>query len=108
MDSLSNFSKALFALVLLLVSGVLGQMSLNISNVGTLFKSLRTSSLGEIHSDFHLDSIRNASTILAYSTMKWYNGNESGQTPGLLPASGPWSWWEAGALMGQVKTPELL
>lgn len=34
--------------------------------------------------------------------MKYYNGNESGQTPGLLPASGQWSWWEAGALLGQV------
>ncbi len=35
--------------------------------------------------------------------MSYYNGNESGQTPGLLPAEGQWSWWEAGALFGQVR-----
>src|SRR5947207_1116546 len=32
--------------------------------------------------------------------MKYYNGNQTGQTPGLLP--GPYYWWEAGAMFGQM------
>jgi len=48
------------------------------------------------------ESIKNVASALAFSTMSYYHGNESGQTPGTLPASGPWSWWEAGALFGQV------
>lgn len=37
---------------------------------------------------------------LAASAMKYYNGDQPGKTPGLLP--GEFSWWEAGALFGQV------
>jgi len=109
MDSLPNCSRTLLAFFLLLTRGVLGQMSLNISDVGTFFERLYYQLRGlRVDSDSDLDSIQNASTALAYSTMKWYSGNESGQTPGLLPASGPWSWWEAGALMGQVRKAQTL
>lgn len=30
--------------------------------------------------------------------VSFYNGNETGQIPGLLP--GPYYWWEAGAMFG--------
>lgn len=32
--------------------------------------------------------------------MTYYQGNQSGQIPGILP--GPYYWWEAGAMFGQV------
>lgn len=32
--------------------------------------------------------------------MKWYNGNQTGQSIGLLPQ--PYYWWEAGAMFGQM------
>jgi hypothetical protein len=32
--------------------------------------------------------------------MKYYKGNEPGQTPGLIP--GDYNWWEAGAMFGEV------
>ena len=32
--------------------------------------------------------------------MTYYAGNETGQTPGILPQ--PYYWWEAGALFGQM------
>lgn len=32
--------------------------------------------------------------------MKYYHGNETGQTPGLLPE--PYFWWEAGAMFGAL------
>ncbi|KAI7226588.1 hypothetical protein KC330_g8758, partial [Hortaea werneckii] len=36
----------------------------------------------------------------AYGMMKWYNGNETGYTPGILPE--PHYWWEAGAMWGAL------
>ncbi|TVY55875.1 Mannan endo-1,6-alpha-mannosidase DCW1 [Lachnellula cervina] len=46
------------------------------------------------------DSIKSATRQLAYDTMVYYNGNLTGQTPGLLPP--PYYWWETGALMGAM------
>ncbi|KAI8949831.1 glycosyl hydrolase family 76-domain-containing protein [Xylaria longipes] len=46
------------------------------------------------------DSIKNVAKQLAGDLMSMYNGNEPGQTPGLLPQ--PYYWWEAGALMGAL------
>jgi hypothetical protein len=46
------------------------------------------------------DSIKDVSRQLAASAMKYYDGNQPGKTPGLLP--GDFNWWEAGALFGQV------
>ncbi|KAI1090064.1 glycoside hydrolase family 76 protein [Rostrohypoxylon terebratum] len=44
------------------------------------------------------DSIKDVSKQMAQDLASMYNGNEPGQTPGLLPQ--PYYWWEAGALMG--------
>ena len=44
------------------------------------------------------DSIKSAAGTVAYGMMSYYKGNESGQTPGLLPQ--PYYWWEAGAMFG--------
>ncbi|KAI1298055.1 glycosyl hydrolase family 76-domain-containing protein [Xylaria venustula] len=46
------------------------------------------------------DSIKNVAKQLAVDLMSMYNGNQPGQTPGLLPQ--PYYWWEAGALMGAL------
>ncbi|KAI1750455.1 glycosyl hydrolase family 76-domain-containing protein [Xylaria castorea] len=46
------------------------------------------------------DSIKDVAKQLAADLMSMYNGNQPGQTPGLLPQ--PYYWWEAGALMGAL------
>ena len=52
------------------------------------------------------DSIKSVTSTLAYDMMSYYQGNQSGQTPGLLP--GPcasslcYYWWEAGAMFGSL------
>jgi mannan endo-1,6-alpha-mannosidase len=46
------------------------------------------------------DSIKSAAGTVAYGMMSYYKGNESGQTPGLLPQ--PYYWWEAGAMFGSL------
>ncbi|KAI0182672.1 family 76 glycosyl hydrolase [Xylaria flabelliformis] len=46
------------------------------------------------------DSIKDVAKFLAADLMSMYNGNQPGQTPGLLPQ--PYYWWEAGALMGAL------
>ncbi|KAI0487282.1 glycoside hydrolase family 76 protein [Xylaria cf. heliscus] len=46
------------------------------------------------------DSIKDVAKQLAADLMSMYNGNQPGQTPGLLPQ--PYYWWEAGALMGSL------
>jgi len=42
---------------------------------------------------------------LAYDMMLFYKGNQSGETPGILPGpptehKGDYYWWEGGAMMG--------
>lgn len=49
--------------------------------------------------------IKSAAAQLAYDTMVYYKGNESGQTPGILPGpppAGDYYWWEGGALWGTM------
>ncbi|KAI1273441.1 glycoside hydrolase family 76 protein [Xylaria sp. FL0933] len=51
------------------------------------------------------DDIRSAASTLAYDLMTYYHGNESGQTPGILPGpppAGDYYWWEGGALWGTM------
>lgn len=56
------------------------------------------------------DSIRSAAATVAYDMMTTYNGNQSGQVPGLLPGGlncnpnnlGTYCWWEAGAMFGSL------
>ncbi len=51
------------------------------------------------------DSIRASAKTLAYDLMTYYHGNESGQTPGILPGpppAGDYYWWEGGALWGAM------
>jgi len=45
-------------------------------------------------------SIQQAASTVAHGMMMYYKGNESGQTPGVLP--GPYYWWEAGAMFGSL------
>jgi len=51
------------------------------------------------------DSIKAAANTIAYNLLTYYHGNESGQTPGILPGpppAGPYYWWEGGALWGTM------
>ncbi|KAG9541235.1 mannan endo-1,6-alpha-mannosidase DCW1 precursor, partial [Aureobasidium melanogenum] len=45
-------------------------------------------------------SIKSAASTVAYGMMKYYHGNETGQTIGLLPW--PYYWWHAGAMFGSM------
>lgn len=51
------------------------------------------------------DQIKESARTLAYDLMLYYNGNQSGQIPGILPGpptegKGDYYWWEGGAMMG--------
>ena len=46
------------------------------------------------------DSIKRAASTIAHGMMGYYTGNQTGQTPGLLPQ--PYYWWEAGAMFGSL------
>ncbi|KAH8671468.1 glycoside hydrolase [Xylariales sp. PMI_506] len=51
------------------------------------------------------DAILETSRTLAYDLMTYYKGNQSGQTPGILPGpppAGDYYWWEGGALWGTM------
>ena len=53
---------------------------------------------GYVANYFAKVSIKAAASTVAYDMMKTYTGNQTGQTPGLLPE--PYFWWEAGAMFG--------
>src|SRR5580698_4016835 len=48
-------------------------------------------------------SVQSAASSIVFDMMSYYNGNTSGNTPGLLPEppSG-YYWWEAGAMWGTL------
>ncbi|KAI0108652.1 glycoside hydrolase family 76 protein [Nemania sp. FL0031] len=46
------------------------------------------------------DSIKQAASTVAYGLLKYYTGNNTGDTPGNLPD--PYFWWEAGAMFGTM------
>jgi len=46
------------------------------------------------------ESIKSTASVVAYDLMKYYRGNYSGETVGLLPD--PYFWGMAGALFGQM------
>jgi mannan endo-1,6-alpha-mannosidase len=52
------------------------------------------------------DSVKSVTSTLAYDMMSFYSGNQTGQTPGLLPgpcaSTACYYWWEAGAMFGAL------
>jgi len=46
------------------------------------------------------DSIKAAASAVAQGMMKYYTGNNPGDTPGLLPQ--PYYWWEAGGMFAHM------
>ncbi|KAE9380625.1 glycoside hydrolase family 76 protein [Stipitochalara longipes BDJ] len=42
-------------------------------------------------------SLKNAASTVAHGLMSFYNGNDTGEVPGLLPQ--PYFWWEAGGML---------
>ncbi|KAF4120092.1 mannan endo-1,6-alpha-mannosidase [Geosmithia morbida] len=57
---------------------------------------------------FTLDTpanIKKAASQVAWNLLQYYHGNETGQTPGILPGPpasglGPYYWWQGGAMWG--------
>ncbi|GAB7364033.1 hypothetical protein MBLNU230_g4590t1 [Neophaeotheca triangularis] len=45
-------------------------------------------------------SIKDAVSKLAYNTISYYSGNETGDNPGNVPD--PYYWWEGGAMFGEM------
>ncbi|CAK7201193.1 hypothetical protein SEUCBS139899_003896 [Sporothrix eucalyptigena] len=45
-------------------------------------------------------SVKSAASTVAYGLVKYYTGNNTGDTPGNLPS--PYFWWEAGAMFGTL------
>ncbi|CAJ2507889.1 Uu.00g090750.m01.CDS01 [Anthostomella pinea] len=46
------------------------------------------------------DSIKEGASTVAYGLLKYYTGNNTGDTPGNLPD--PYFWWECGAMFGTL------
>ncbi|KPM37499.1 Mannan endo-1,6-alpha-mannosidase DCW1 [Neonectria ditissima] len=45
-------------------------------------------------------SVKSAASTIAYGLVKYYTGNNTGDTPGNLPD--PYYWWEAGGMFGTL------
>lgn len=58
-------------------------------------------SITALHIDFtKTESINAGLGLLAKGVMDYYNGNQTGQTPGMF--TNPYYWWEAGAAWGSM------
>ncbi|KAI1183155.1 glycoside hydrolase family 76 protein [Nemania serpens] len=72
----------------------------------TLFLLLSAGSVSaQVYKIDSNDNILATAKTLAYDLMSYYHGNESGQTPGILPGpppAGDYYWWEGGALWGTM------
>ncbi|KAM3505553.1 hypothetical protein MY10362_002875 [Beauveria mimosiformis] len=67
----------------------------------TLLGLSATASAAQLNLDLTSESsIKDTASTLAYGLMKYYNGNQTGGIPGLLP--GPYYWWEAGGMFGHL------
>ncbi|KAI1173691.1 glycoside hydrolase family 76 protein [Nemania sp. FL0916] len=63
--------------------------------------SLLVGAVNSIQIDFSNDeSIKQGASTVAYGLLKYYTGNNTGDTPGNLPD--PYFWWEAGAMFGTM------
>ncbi|KAK5163438.1 uncharacterized protein LTR77_010620 [Saxophila tyrrhenica] len=63
----------------------------------TALASLAIGGVGAVELDIDsADSIKEASSTIAYDMMSFYTGNNTGDNPGNLPQ--PYYWWEAGAM----------
>ncbi|KAI1466286.1 glycoside hydrolase family 76 protein [Daldinia caldariorum] len=73
------------------------QLSLRIAGI----VSLLAGTTGAIQVDWNSDdSVKDAASTVAFGLLKYYTGNNTGDTPGNLPD--PYFWWEAGAMFGTL------
>ncbi|KAF4506454.1 hypothetical protein G6O67_006539 [Ophiocordyceps sinensis] len=66
------------------------------------FAQAQGSSSFSIASD---DAIKQTASTLAWDMLQYYKGNQTGQTPGILPGpppAGDYYWWEGGAMWGTL------
>ncbi|KAH6604524.1 mannan endo-1 [Trichoderma cornu-damae] len=51
------------------------------------------------------DDIKETASTIVWDLLQYYHGNETGQTPGILPGpppAGDYYWWEGGAMWGTL------
>ncbi|KAF4582257.1 Mannan endo-1,6-alpha-mannosidase [Ophiocordyceps camponoti-floridani] len=51
------------------------------------------------------DAIKRTASTIAWDMLQYYKGNQTGQTPGILPGpppAGDYYWWEGGAMWGTL------
>ncbi|KAK8099712.1 glycoside hydrolase family 76 protein [Apiospora kogelbergensis] len=73
--------------------------------VGAFALGIAAVSAATTYSIDSTDAIKQTSRQIAYDLMSYYKGNESGQTPGILPGpppNGDYYWWEGGAMWGTM------
>lgn len=77
------------------------QSPFSIDTTGTFFPSY--SRWGGLL--IRVEDIKKTASTLAWDLLQYYNGNETGQTPGILPGpppAGDYYWWEGGAMWGTL------
>lgn len=74
-------------------------MKLNVSWAFTFILSLRICKAVDLDVD-DLKSLQNATSLIAYGLMDYYNGLQYGETIGMF--SDPYYWWEAGGAWGSM------
>ncbi|KAI2781497.1 glycoside hydrolase family 76 protein [Daldinia loculata] len=73
------------------------QLSLRVAGIVSLLAGATRALQIDWNSD---DSIKDAASTVAFGLVKYYTGNNTGDTPGNLPD--PYFWWEAGAMFGTL------
>ncbi|KAI8960551.1 glycoside hydrolase family 76 protein [Daldinia sp. FL1419] len=73
------------------------QLSLRVAGIVSLLAGATSALQVDWNSD---DSVKDAASTVAFGLLKYYTGNNTGDTPGNLPD--PYFWWEAGAMFGTL------
>ncbi|KAI1458436.1 glycoside hydrolase family 76 protein [Annulohypoxylon moriforme] len=73
------------------------RLSVHAAGLVSLLAGLTNAVQVDLSSD---DSVKQAASTVAFGLLKYYTGNNTGDTPGNLPD--PYFWWEAGAMFGTL------
>ncbi|KAH7325758.1 family 76 glycoside hydrolase [Stachybotrys elegans] len=79
--------------------------SLSVPSVGAALLLTAQLSVAQGFSITSDDEIKRTASAIAWDLLQYYHGNETGQTPGILPGpppAGDYYWWEAGAMWGTL------
>ncbi|KAK4148008.1 glycoside hydrolase [Dichotomopilus funicola] len=76
--------------------------------LGTRFAAAVLAAAGAVNAAYSIAStadIKKTAADVAWDLLQYYNGNETGMTPGILPGpppAGDYYWWEGGAMWGTL------